>query len=206
MQFPQKRGYRAALIFVALMLFSMRALASWQAAPKYFVPLVAAQTGENEKPIDFAPIDYFDRNCARCHGNYGTNYGPTLAMLPDAKLKQVIDEMASGPGQAPLDELQLERETAYHRSLRDGKPFVAVTKINEQPDGLMLSGEVTPDTKLSIQAGADQSTLAILDRHTWRANLPAKTDLQTVRITAEKSGATSVVNLSESMFSHQTQK
>ncbi|MDF2441372.1 MAG: hypothetical protein JWN98_2356 [Abditibacteriota bacterium] len=210
---PQKRGCGPALIFFALMLFSMRVSASWHTAPQKFVRLAPNQLAATEatsaskdKAPQFAPLDYFDRSCARCHGNYGTNYDPSLAKLPDAKLKQFVEDMAQGPGQAPLDAAQLERETAFHRSLQDGKPFIVVTKIEEQSSGPTLSGEATPDVKLSLQIGRDHSTVIALDRHLWSVNLPAGTDIQSVRLTAQKGEATTLLSLSESLFTHHITK
>jgi len=204
MKRPHSRGYSPAFIIFTF-LFSMRAFASWHAAPKYFVPLAQAQAIESAKPIEFAPIGYYDQSCARCHGNYGTNYDANLPKLDDAKLKRLIDEMASGPGQAPLDAAQLERETAYHRSLQDGAPFIAVTKIEESSNGIVISGEATPGSKLSI-GGAAQSTLVAPERHLWSTTLPAGTDIETLRLTASKNGKETTIALADESFSHREKK
>ena len=195
---PNKPGCLPTFLFVLVLMLSLRAFA-WNGPQPQFV---AVEIVMSKTASEFAPIDYFDRNCARCHGNYGANYLPTFMALPEEKLKTLIDEMAHGPAQAPIDATQLERETAYHRSLQDGKPFIAVTKIEESSTGMVLSGEATPKSTLTLKSG-EQSTLIALERHAWSVSLPQGTDIKTVRLTATKDGEETSLALSDGFFSHQ---
>ena len=99
----------------------------------------------------FAPLAYFGQNCARCHGENGSNYGDNFAKnLDDKALHQVVDEMAQGPGQAPLSAADLEVETAWHRAFRDKKPFVVIVETEKTDAGWQLSGEVSEGATLQI--------------------------------------------------------
>ena len=70
----------------------------------------------------FAPLAYFNQNCARCHGENGSFYSDDMGKdKDDEALRHIIDEMANGPGQAPLAPADLEVVTAWHRALRDKK-------------------------------------------------------------------------------------
>ncbi len=122
-------------------------------APK-LTPIAAdAQAGPHASA--FAPLAYFNQNCARCHGEFGSFYGDDMGKdRDDASLREVIDEMASGPGQAPLTPTELDAVTAWHRALRDKKPFVVIVKAEKTDAGWQLSGEVSPDATLQINGEA----------------------------------------------------
>ncbi len=96
------------------------------AAAPFAAAVFAAE--QEAAPLDFAATTYFQDRCARCHGAYGANYNlQHMAQSSDEKLREVIAAMADGPGQAPLEARQLEAQTAYHRSMMDGKPFLILT-------------------------------------------------------------------------------
>jgi len=106
----------------------------------------------------FAPLDYFEDNCARCHGDYGAFYGPTFgAGMSDKDLRQAVDDMATGPGEAPLKPSELDIETAWHCSVRDHKPFASVTAWT----GGHLTGDASPGATITLTDG----------KNTWNVDL-----------------------------------
>ena len=137
--------------------------AAWAAAPdaatppgsSNLTPIVAGEKPDGIKATNFAPLAYFNANCARCHGENGAFYEENFAHdKSDADLRETIDEMASGPGQAPLSPAQLDAVTAWHRALRDQKPFIVIVKSEKVEAGWQLSGEVSPGATLQINGKA----------------------------------------------------
>ena len=122
------------------------------------------------------PISYFNDNCGKCHGSYGTYWlGGVLAGLGEQKLREEVDLMAAGPARAPLEGLALEAQVAYHRSLVDGRPFVTVFR---EPSG--LAGEVTPGSRvLLMSSGREQE--AEVTEHRWSSSLRDATAVRVVR-------------------------
>lgn len=113
---------------------------------------------EGPSPQTLGPITYFNDKCANCHGNYGSFWGEGFAAeLSDEALREVVEEMAAGPAQAPLNEAAVEVQTAYHRSLVDGKPFIVAWR-----EGETWKGEVTPEAKIR-----GDSQEAEVEGHTW---------------------------------------
>ena len=149
-------------------------------------------------PVAFKPIDYFDQNCSRCHGPYGSFYGNEFGRgLTDQKLREVIADMASGPGNAPLGEAELDVQAAYHRSLLDRRPFVVVNAIEGNDDRVTMSGEVSPNSVVFV--GADRANVK---GHAWDVVLPPTVEPSRVVINVVgKSGSTSL-SLGESPYSH----
>lgn len=117
----------------------------------------------------FAPLDYFNDKCARCHGNYGSFYGADFAKgQSDAQLGETVKEMCEGPAQAPLSPHDLQVLVAWHRALRDGKPFVASVKL----DGGVWSGEATPGSTVVMETSTGARSDVPLKEHHWSAGLP----------------------------------
>ncbi len=134
------------------------------------------------KALDFAPLSYYAQKCARCHGDNGANYGDILQNKTDAQLHAGIGMMAHGPGQAPLDEPQLQVMTAWHRALVEVKPFVHLMKI-ERGDKTTLSGEATPEAKVVLKSG-DQTFEATRDGVNWKIEAPKDVDLDKAELSA----------------------
>ena len=141
--------FRALLLFVA----GSCGLA-WAAAPDAATPpLTPIVAGEIDGPLasSFAPLAYFNQNCARCHGVNGAFYEKDFAKnKSDADLHAVIEEMAEGPAQAPLAPAELDAVAAWHRAIRDKKPFVIIVKSEKTATGWRLSGEISPGATLQI--------------------------------------------------------
>jgi hypothetical protein len=178
------------------------------ARPAVYVPLPAAkyfQAGAESETSAFAPIDYYQSNCARCHGFYGTNYDLiNLRKRDETSLKTVIHDMAQGPGQSPLDAEQLEIETAFHRSILAAQPFVAVAKIETKTDGVIISGEATPETKVVLAVGDSQYEAKRdgTNEHQWQVTLPAGTEEKNVQVKATIKDVSTTIALAETRYSH----
>lgn len=129
---------------------------------------VTTAVSQQTDVVEFAPLDYFEKRCASCHGPYGSFYGDSFgAALSDARLREVIHEMSEGPAGAPLKASELEAMTAYHRSLIRRQPFVVVTGIRDN----ILSGEVSPGSRILLIDQGKRVPVSI-EGHTWEAELP----------------------------------
>jgi hypothetical protein len=148
-------------------------------------PTTAPANGLNS-PTGFGPLTYFQNNCARCHGDYGSAYGEAFGKhLTDAQLEKVIDDMAFGPGNAPLQPRELAVQIAYHKAMIAGQPFVTVTKIITDGANAILEGEAPPNTAISVTG-----IPATMDGHTWRATVPVA---RSYPIKATAAGATASI-------------
>ena len=131
-----------------------------------------------------APLTYFQDNCSRCHGEEGAFYDkPALARRADAQLRQSIQEMAEGPGNAPLDGEGVAVQMAYHRAIAAEKPFLAVTKWG----GALLEGEATPGSRVWLELGAAKIAAEQSGRQ-WKMVVPANTDWTKSRLHAALDG------------------
>lgn len=162
---------------------------AWAAAPNAatppFTPIVA---GENVGPhaASFAPIAYFNQNCARCHGENGSFYEKDFAPnKSDADLRAAIDEMAEGPAQMPLAPAELDAVAAWHRAIRDKKPFVIIVKSEKTATGWQLSGEISPGATLQI----NDKNVEVKDAN-WETEVAAGT----LQLRATKDEATTEVD------------
>ncbi|MCF7803468.1 MAG: cytochrome c [Candidatus Marinimicrobia bacterium] len=127
-------------------------------------PLSGADSVAGSKTLDFRPISYFNNQCARCHGPGGSFYGDQFAAdLSPAELKHTVDEMAAGPGGAPVHGDSLEALYQYHLGLSKGKPFLVITEVS---DG-SIAGEVTEGTQVVLTSAGD-TLHATLAENTWR--------------------------------------
>lgn len=140
------------------------------------------------------PIAYFQENCARCHGDYGSNYGDQFARnLDDAKLSKVVDDMCAGPGNAPLSGVDLQAEIAFHRALADRKPFICITKR----DGDKFSGETMPGATLKVAKADLKSDVKVDDAGAWSATVPSGSMLE-----ASKDGKLTRLPIDAIPYSH----
>ena len=161
------------------------------------VPLgmLRAQT-ESEKTAPFAPLDYFDANCTRCHGPYGSFYGAEFGknLKDDAALRHIVKEMAEGPGNAPLNHKDLETLTDFHRALRDGKPYLVLVATEKNEVGITLRGEATPESKVTLEDGT-QIVEVTLEGHKWDVSVPTGFEVGKAKLRAVKDGKESLVDL-----------
>lgn len=163
---------------------------AWAAAPDAatpppLTPIVAGET-HGPRASAFAPLAYFNQNCARCHGENGSFYEKDFAPgKSDAELRAVIDEMAVGPAQAPLAPAELDAVAAWHRALRDKKPFVVIVKSEKTAMGWQLSGEISPGATLQI----NEENVEVKDS-SWTTEVAAGA----IRLRATKGEATTEMN------------
>ena len=157
--------------------------------------MLSAQT-EPEKAVPFAPLDYFDANCTRCHGPYGSFYGAEFGknLKDDAALRQVVKEMAEGPGNAPLNDKDLEALTDFHRALRDGKPYLVLVATEKSETGTTLRGEATPGSKVTLEDGT-QIVEVKLEGHKWNVRVPVGFEMGKTKLRAVKDGKESLVEI-----------
>jgi hypothetical protein len=159
--------------------------------------------------LERGPFDYFAEHCARCHGLYGRNYGPSFgANLDLAHLRQMVRMMAEGPGAAPLSGAPFEAQVAWHEALAKKQPFIALLTLEP-----LVTGEASPGSKVSLEvegeaaspvAGADPIGP---DAHAWsldagqsarvRAALAAG---KPVRLVATLGGATARLDPTERAY------
>ncbi|HEX9995608.1 MAG TPA: hypothetical protein VGB45_00570 [Abditibacterium sp.] len=157
-----------------------------------FVPLgILRAQSESPRVSNFAPLDYFAENCARCHGPNGSFYGENFGkgLKDDTALKQVVHEMAEGPGNAPLEGADLETLTDFHRALRDGKPYLVAVSWK---DGI-LSGEATPDAKVTLEAG-EKTVEVELKEQKWSVTIGES--WKNAKLRAVKDGKETVLEFS----------
>ncbi|MGN6367516.1 MAG: hypothetical protein ACTHN5_04575 [Phycisphaerae bacterium] len=164
-------------------------------------PAVSPATLPAERPVNapaFAAMTYYDNDCAKCHGPEGASYGPSLGRhLDDAGLIKACADMAAGPSQDPIQGRDLDTETAFHRALIMGNPYLSVTAI----DGDKWSGEVMVDAKVTIHVGGREISADVSDWN-WTATLPAGTRPGDVTITAEVDGRTTTLHPAQAMYSN----
>ena len=153
------------------------------------------------RPADalaFPAMTYYDTACSRCHGPEGASYGPSLGRhLDDAGLVKVTSDMASGPSQDPIHGRDLDTETAFHRALIMGNPYLSVTKI----DGNTWSGEVMVDAKVTLHVAGKDISADVSDWN-WTATLPDGAKPEDVTITAEVDNKTTTLHPSKAMYSN----
>lgn len=156
------------------------------------------------RTTSFGPMSYFDNSCARCHGPYGSFYGPTFGkdLKDTAALRRVIDEMARGPGADPLNDSELDQQTAYHQSLIDGKPFINLMAVEVAEGQITLWGEVTPGAKVYVSTDGD-SIQATMDGHRWTARYPLKGLWVPMGLLATFNGQTTEIDPHQTAWSHQ---
>ncbi|HEX8341376.1 MAG TPA: hypothetical protein VF624_10755 [Tepidisphaeraceae bacterium] len=95
------------------------------------------------------PITYYNNNCNRCHGQVDAAYPDSKNPPKGEQLKQVIQEMAEGPAQAPLDEAALAEQVKLHEAIFGGGPYVWTPHLLQQSKDLPpVLSETIPGTKL----------------------------------------------------------
>lgn len=130
---------------------------------------LAGPTPKIVKPLSPGPVEFFENQCARCHGTGGSNFVvASLKKRSAASLKAEIKSMASGPGQSPISGRDLDAQVALHQSFIKGKPFLSLTRLM----GTGLSGEVIGTDKVSVRQGA-KSIQAKVHEGVWIVRLPA---------------------------------
>jgi len=186
-------GHRLAPVIMASVLL-------WAAAFAQEQPQKEAATqmpGDGPRTTGFQPLDYFQNQCARCHGDYGAAYGPTFgAKLTDENMRKVVGDMADGPAQSSLTPAALDAQTAFHKALRDKQTFVVVVAWSSEG---VLSGEALPGTKLWLEIGGKKMDIP-LDGHVWKIQLSPAPAWKETKLHAQKDGKETVIPLAERAY------
>jgi hypothetical protein len=132
------------------------------------------------KPLATAPIEYYDGACSHCHGPYGSAYTDAFYTHTDlVQLKATLKRMADGPGQSPIDGIDLDAQVAFHQAMIVKLPFLAWTG----QDGLVLTGEVTRKSTVTATAGSANLPVKVQGSH-WSLQLASASDLAGLSLTA----------------------
>lgn len=181
---------------LGLSLLLIVGVAGWVRIAMAQAPQGGQGLAEGPKTTAFAPLDYFQNQCARCHGDYGSAYGSEFGKkLTEQQLEGFVRDMADGPAQAPLSDADLAVETAFHRALRDGKPFAVVVAWK---DGV-LSGEATPGSKVSIEIKGETTAIP-LEGNAWKVSLPKETAWGGASLRVSKGGKETVIPIAKRAF------
>jgi len=142
---------------------------------------------------------FFHQSCVRCHGIAGELYPETLAQTNEKKLRADVVRMVIGPAQTTLAPAEVEAQIAFHRSLVDHAPFLAVTETSRTT----IRGETTPGSIVHAMLG-DTRIDAVVDGWTWRITLPReRTPADVITLHATKDGRTSICAAEPGATSHQ---
>lgn len=145
-----------------------------------------------------APIlEPFQRKCARCHGEFGRAFIAGYAdKQTDEQLRDGTLAMIEGPGQMEMKDLEVDAMTAYSRSFSDQVPFAVWTAR----EGQVLSGEVTPETKIIAHSGDQEIPVKIKDQ-AWTLTLPAGTEPEKLVFDLTREEQKAVLNFSKFAWS-----
>ncbi len=147
-------------------------------------------------PLKLAPLAYYAAKCARCHGPEGSYYPDHFAtQKTDKQLWEVLDRMARGAGQAPIQGIDLDVQVAFHRAIDRQLPFIAWTKIQ----GATLSGETTTD-QLEAKIGSKNLPISVKDE-AWTLTIPNGDKANSVVIFGKNENGACVLKLAESPMS-----
>ena len=148
------------------------------------IPVLAVSAfAKKAEPLKTSPVKYFKDHCARCHGTDGGMYDDFFDRgKSDKDLRDVIDRMATGPGQSPIDGIDLDAQVAYHRAIGSKLPFLTWTGQK----GSVLSGDFAiSGEKLTAKVG--KKKLAVTDKEgTWTLTLPKGAKVEDVVLSVEK--------------------
>lgn len=156
--------------------------------------------GPPGKPLAFEPLRYFEENCARCHGSYGSHYGDEFGKdISDRELCEIVDEMAAGPGGAPVEGDELWALIGFHRSLASSVPYAIWTYADERSMG----GEIALGASLVVKI-AGRELPATVEVNRWRLELPEDLDADAVcghsTLIVEKEGKTTRFDVAHRAF------
>jgi hypothetical protein len=156
----------------------------------------AGSTKAGPMVTGFAPLNYFQNQCANCHGDYGAAYGSEFGKnITEKQMNDFVRDMAAGPGQMPLNDADLAVETGFHRALQTSQPFgVAVAW-----EGGVLSGEALPGSTVSLEI--DGKTEAVpLAGNAWKIAVPSGADWSKIQLRVQKDKKETVVPLATRAF------
>lgn len=101
--------------------------------------------------ISLSPVSTFEKQCSRCHGYEGKDYGKDFSELTDKKLKNYVEDMMFGPAFLSPTIVELDAMFAYNKSIQNKKPFASVVNAKS-----FLEGK-EKELKINITQGAELS-------------------------------------------------
>ncbi len=148
-------------------------------------------------PLKHGPMDYYQHHCARCHGLDGGAYDDNFTKdKPLSELRDVILRMAAGQGGAPLtDPAEIDAQVSYHYSIDTKAPFLVWTGA----DGQKLSGEITPDAKLTATISGAPAEVNVKGRQ-WTLELPTNAKPRDVKLTVKLKETVGTLDLGHDSF------
>lgn len=157
-----------------------------------------AASAKPAQALGFAPIEYFDQHCARCHGVEGEFFGDEFGKdLDDAGLREKVRAMAAGPGGAPIEGSHLGAVVAYHRAMIAKEPFVAWTGASKDK----LEFEVSPGAEFVAKAGENVLEVS-KGEGAYEVKLPAGMAASSVVVEAARGESKTQLELSKATTSH----
>ena len=101
--------------------------------------------------ISLSPIMTFEKQCSRCHGYEGKDYGEDFAELTDEKLKNFVEDMMFGPAFLNPTNVELKAMSAYNKAIQNKKPFAVAVNAKS-----FLGGK-EKELKINATSGAELS-------------------------------------------------
>lgn len=142
-------------------------------------------------------LDYFQNQCASCHGSYGNAYPSSLKNYKDRSLFwQKSKVMTEGPGSAPIKDSQVDELLVFLEALRDAEPYAAVHDLSK--DGI-LSGEALPGSKLWLDVQGVKIEIPV-DGHAWQIKLPEISALSDAVLFVQKDNKQRALSLASMLW------
>lgn len=123
---PCHPSLRAVLVGVFVSAVALSHTGSAESPPATSQPAPRPQ----DKPIPETngPITYYVEHCARCHGDISAAYVGVKKPKHRAELRKVIEDMATGPANAPLDKEGLDEQAKLHEAMFGDKPYAWIDR------------------------------------------------------------------------------
>ena len=136
-------------LIVPAVAVALASIAAWPHAASSDPPATQPTTAAVATPPEpvVGPIAYYIDKCARCHGDVSAAYVGLEHPKRGKPLERIIDDMAAGPSQSPLDAEGLKQQTALHEAMFGKTPFVWL----DPTPGHRVTGEVLPGTTLTFE-------------------------------------------------------
>jgi mono/diheme cytochrome c family protein len=161
-----------------------------------------SNTPSAAKPLSVAPVAYFAAHCARCHGALGMNYADGFTKgKTDADLQQVLTDMATGPGGAPLKPDAIATQVAFHRAIDAQAPFIAWTDDKVQGAIRTLGGEVSGADSLTAQTGGQNLPVTVHDGN-WKLTVDEHIPVGSIVVVAQTGKKRAALAFAKASFSH----
>lgn len=130
------------------------------------------------------PVALFERSCAACHGAFGEFFDPLRREWTDQERREMVQTMLRTRTAETATDAQIDALTAYVRSVREQRVFLAVTDAGED----RLAGEVTPGAVVAVQVGGQTLAAAVTD-YRWSVGVPKGALIESITARKEAGGS-----------------